>query len=198
MIEKVAGKENVSIEEARAALKAADGDIIDAIVFLERKAKMKEAQAAGPAADTTAQTEEKAEKEAVKKEAVQEEMMKESAMHEEKAGDETMREGTAKEETGDRKSDKGAAVRGVFGKIKDILVNNALIVTRNEEEKLRLPAWMLAVILICFFRTGVIALIVSMFFGCRYSFVGKNDLKRANEAMDKAGDVVDKVKAQFN
>ena len=39
MIEKLVEKENVSFEEARDALKAVDGDLVEAIVYLERKAK---------------------------------------------------------------------------------------------------------------------------------------------------------------
>ena len=36
MIEKLVEKENVSFEEARDALKACEGDMIEAIVYLER------------------------------------------------------------------------------------------------------------------------------------------------------------------
>ena len=39
MIEMLAEKENVSFEEARDTLRACSGDLIEAVVYLERKAK---------------------------------------------------------------------------------------------------------------------------------------------------------------
>ena len=47
------------------------------------------------------------------------------------------------------------------------------------------------------FLASAIVLIVSLFLGCRYSFPGKDDLSAANSFMDRAGDVADRVKAQF-
>ena len=95
-----------------------------------------------------------------------------------------------KEETRNtNKNNTGAAIKGFFRKVKDILVNNALSVTRNGEEKVRIPAWLLAILLVCAFKFCAIVLIISLFLGCRYSFVGKDDLGRANEFMGKASDM---------
>ena len=92
----------------------------------------------------------------------------------------------------------GADIKGFFINVKNLLLNNFLTVSRKDEEKFRIPAWLLAVLLICCFRFSVIAFIVSLFFGCRYNFVGRNHLDRANAFMDKAGDMAQDIKNQFN
>ena len=98
--------------------------------------------------------------------------------------------------TANRKNE--AAIRGFFRKAKDLLINNFLSITRNGEEKVRIPAWLTAFILVCCFRFSAIVLIISLFLGCRYAFVGEDDLSAANNVMDKASDIAEEVKAQFN
>ena len=193
MIEKLVEKTNVSFEEASEALRACEGNLVDALVYLERKVNAEkildaeETRAAEAMADTV-QTDE-TDNNTVNVD----EMAAENAATEEKKEEDTMRE-----ETRNTKKNNGEAIKGFFRKVKDILVNNALSVTRNGEEKVRIPAWLLAIILVCCFKFSAIVLIISLFLGCRYAFVGKDDLSAANDVMDKAGDVVDKVKAQFN
>ena len=197
MIEKLVEKENVSFEEARDALKAVDGDLVDAIVYLERKAKEEatktaeaEAQAIQAMADHT-ETDRSNDN-------IADNTVK---MTVEEAGtasaDEKKEKETMKEETRNTKNNTGSAIRNFFRKTKDILVGNALSVTCNGEEKVRIPAWLLAIILVCCFKFSAIVLIVSLFLGCRYSFIGKDDLSAANNVMNKAGDMADRVKAQF-
>ena len=190
MIEKLVEKENVSFEEAHAALKACSGDIVDAVVYLERKAKEDAAQAAEAEVkaletmnafetDGSSQEDNHTNNDgSVKEEKGEEKMMKGEAMN--------------------TKSNTGAKIRGFFKRVKEVLVNNELRITRNEEEKVRIPAWVVAILIACFFHIGTVILIVSLFLGCRYSFVGKDNLSRANDVMEKASDVADKVKAQFN
>ena len=198
MIEKLVEKENVSFEEARDALNAAGGDLIDAIVYLERKAKEEaaktdEAEAKAPQAMADHSATDEGD------DNIFDNTVKMTA--DETAGsaaNEKKEEGTMKEETRNTKTNSGSVIRNFLRKAKDILVNNALSVTRNGEEKVKIPAWLLAIILFFCFRFSAIVLIVSLFLGCRYSFVGKDDLSAANSFMDKAGDAADRVKAQFN
>ncbi len=105
-----------------------------------------------------------------------------------------------KEETGNSRNKKNSSqsIRNFFRKAKNILVYNSLSITRNGEEKGRIPAWLLAIILVCCFRFSVAVLIVSLFLGFRYSFVGKDDLSKANEVMDKAGDIAENLKTSLS
>ena len=195
MIEKLVEKTNVSSEEAQAALKACSGDIVDAVIYLERKAK-EEAEAAQSAEAEAKAPEAMLEAEWTSQEDSRtnddEEPAFDGFVNEEKG------EATMKEAIINTKSNNGAKIRGFFRKVKEVLVNNELRITRNGEEKVRIPAWVAAILIACFFHIGTVILIVSLFFGCRYSFVGKDDLMScANDVMDKAGDLVDKVKVQF-
>ena len=198
MIEKLVEKENVSFEEARDALKAADDDLVDAIVYLERKAKEEAAKAAEAEAQAVRAMDDHTETDRSDDNIADNTVKMTAEDAADTAADEKKEEEAMKEETRNTKNNNGAAIRNFFRKAKDILVDNALSVTRNGEEKVRIPAWLLAIILVCCFKFSAIVLIVSLFLGCRYSFVGRDDLSAANSFMDKAGDVADRVKAQFN
>ena len=198
MIEKLVEKENVSFEEARDALKAVGGDLVDAIVYLERKAKEEAAKAAEAEAQAVRAMDDHTETDRSDDNIADNTVKMTAEDAADTAADEKKEEEAMKEETRNTKKNNGEAIKGFFRKVKDILVNNALSVTRNGEEKVRIPAWLLAIILVCCFKFSAIVLIISLFLGCRYSFVGRDDLSAANNFMDKAGDVADRVKAQFN
>ena len=208
MIEKLVEKENVSFEEARDALRACEGDLIEAVIYLEKKGKteeihkMEDENRAGGMTGNTAETvreeehTENSEEDSVRNtEACQEgEEMKEETMREE-----TTREDTGKEETRNTgKSLNGSRIRGIFRKVRDILTNNSLSISRNEEEKVRIPAWLAAILAVFCFKFSAVVVIVSLFLGCRYAFVGKDDMSAANDLMKKAGEMAEDVKAQFN
>jgi hypothetical protein len=44
----------------------------------------------------------------------------------------------------------------------------------------------------------LIAIVISFFFNCRYSVIGKDDMKGVNDVMSKASDAADHVKDEFN
>ena len=164
MIEKLVEKENVSFEEARDALKACDGDMIEALVFLERKAKANED------AEQTTDTKEFEKSDEEKK---------------------------MKEETGNTNSSFGNKLRSFCAKARKFLMNNSLRIIRNEEEFVRIPAWLAAIVVVFAFHITAVVLIISLFLGCRYSFVGKDDMSKANEVMDKASDMAEELKASL-
>ena len=197
MIEMLVEKENVSFEEARDALRAADGDLVDAIVYLERKSKEEAAQPVGAGEQTSESADDNPQAEmAYSNTADNKKNMTEDDGADQIKGGESM-----KEETGTSKNKKNSSVQSIrdfFRKAKNILVNNSLSITRNGEEKGRIPAWLLAIILVCCFRFSVAVLIVSLFLGFRYSFVGKDDLSKANEVMDKAGDIAENLKTSLS
>ncbi len=74
---------------------------------------------------------------------------------------------------------------------------NSFCVCRKGEELLKVPMWALVLVLLCAWHVTVIALIVGLFFDCKYSFCGKSDMKGVNEAMEKAGEFAGKVKDEF-
>ncbi|MBO5521473.1 MAG: hypothetical protein J5973_07365, partial [Eubacterium sp.] len=80
-----------------------------------------------------------------------------------------------------------------------ILRDNSLIVSRHKKEFIRLPLWLLAIVLLVtgLWKPAIIVIIISLFFQVRYSFGGKDQMPKANEFMEKAGDAAEHVKEEF-
>ena len=58
-------------------------------------------------------------------------------------------------------------------------------------------AWVFALILLFFWETVIPVMLISLFFGVRFSFTGEDDLSSANNFMEKAGDMADEVRSEF-
>ena len=74
---------------------------------------------------------------------------------------------------------------------------NSFCVNRHEKELIRIPAWVLILALLFAWKIILPAVVIALFFDCRYSFSGKDDLSPANKAMDKASEFAGKVKSEF-
>ena len=79
----------------------------------------------------------------------------------------------------------------------NILKRNFFQVTRNDNLLFRMPAWVFALILLFFWETVIPVMLISLFFGVRFSFTGEDDLSSANDFMEKAGDMADEVRNEF-
>ena len=165
-VERLRERADITYEEAKAALDEAGGDLLDAMVLLERQGKVK-----GPNRSTYS-TDYEAQDEYVKvREKVQEQ------------------ERTA--------VGFGEILGKVFRMAWRILRFNSVCVSRNGDLLFMLPAWVFALILFFTWRGLIPCMIISLFFGIRYSFSGKDDLSRANDFMAKAGNVAEDVKKGF-
>ena len=166
-VEKLRERANVSYEEAKEALEAADWDLLDAMVYLEKKGKVK-----SPAKETYTTNYEDQSQYVSVKEKVQEQ-------------EETGRESFFKK--------LGHLCKILLQKSKD----NSFYITRKEEEIFHMPVWALALLLLFFWQILIPVMIVALFFECRYSFKGKDNLDGVNKAMDKASDLADRVKDEY-
>ena len=75
---------------------------------------------------------------------------------------------------------------------------NYFVVERDDERIIRLPIWVFLLILIPTFEVSLIVMIVALFFGCRYSFQGKAEMKLANDVCDRASEAADKMKEEYD
>ena len=75
---------------------------------------------------------------------------------------------------------------------------NYFYVTRKGEEVVKMPVWAFVLILLFMWEFTLAVMVIALFFGCRYSFVGKDDLSGINDVMDKAGNFADKVKEEYD
>lgn len=153
-IEKIRQHANVTFEEAKEALAASGGDLLDAMIYLERHGKVK-----GPSQSVH------------------------STKYEEQQAYSDVRERINQSV---EKKNTGSDVKSILKKIWRFFTGNYFVVSRNGEELLVMPLLVAAVIIILSFYVSVIALIVLLFFGFRYSFRGRNNMETVNETMDKA------------
>lgn len=165
-VEKLREKANVSYEEAKDALERSNGDILDAMILLEREGKTKNQ---GQASYSTKYEDNKCSLERYKN-------CEEKQARKEKA----------------KESCKtfGEKVKALFKKS----TVNFLVVERNGERIIKLPIFAVILILIFAWYAAIIAIVVSLFMGCKYSFVGEDEMKTANDVADKASDVAEQVK----
>ena len=189
-VEALREKANISYEEAKNVLNEADGDLLEAMVLLERQGKIR-----------------RPETELMKAEAGKEDGSEKAA------AEETVEKGNASEHTANEKAaaaDGAAAgtkhsecatgrkIKRAARKLVEILKNNSLHVTRNEETLFIMPAWAFALIMLFVWEPILVVILVSLFFQVRYSIEGKNDLKAANDFLNKVGNMAEEVAGEFN
>lgn len=167
-VDKLRERANVSYEEAKDALERSNGDILDAMILLEREGKTRQQ---GSASYNTAYTAEQ----------------QQSAQAQYYAGYDQNAQRDAKPNDGRTFGDK---VKALIHKS----TVNYLAIDRKGERIMRIP--ILAAILIVLFAwyAAIIAVLVSLFLDCKYSFEGQDEMKGANNVCDKAGNLAEQVK----
>ena len=160
-------KTGASYEEAREALEACDYDVLDAIVWLERRGKAK----TQTASYTTTVTEE---------DVTTTEMSQAQSDYE-----------RATKDGGFTK-----ALNSIFDFLKRVLrksVDVSFVAERHGEQVLSMPVLLLVLILIFAFWIALPLLIVGLFFDFRYHFDGIGPVN-INDVMNKASDGAEALK----
>ncbi len=75
---------------------------------------------------------------------------------------------------------------------------NNFVVERNEDVIVNIPIWVFILILVFTWHITLIVMVVALFFGCKYSFRGADEMKLANDVCDKVSEAADKVKEEYN
>lgn len=87
-------------------------------------------------------------------------------------------------------------------KLWQMACDNYILMERKGEHIIQLPIWFFIIIILLGIEFVPIIIVISLFFDCRYSFVGKDDLRKANEVAKKASelaeDVAEHVKDEYN
>ncbi len=168
---KLSARTGASLEDAKAALNACDFDMLDAVVYLEKLGKV---TAPESESYTTSQ-----------------ESTRKQRNYEEENTSET------------KKVTFGNLVGSFFkwlGKIIKIGNENFFDVEHNGTDTVKLPLTLCVVLLVFAFWVCIPLLIVGLFFSFRYSFSGplfkKDDV--FNSTMNKAADVTENIKREFN
>lgn len=166
-VERLREKTGVSYQDARDALEKTDGDILDAVIFLEREGKLSPPEGGG-----RARVEPKP-----------------------KADEEEPRPKSKKAEshTFGEAADKFLSF---CGKIIHAGSVNSFVVTKKDNNVLDIPVTLLVLLLILPTSPFVIAaLIIGLFCDYRYSFRGPNlGKKNVNDAIGSVANTVDEIK----
>lgn len=104
---------------------------------------------------------------------------------------ETNKENYAKEEQISEKLKRG------FRKVIHFIRSNSVKVERAGNEIFSVPLLAVVILFLLSWKLMLLAFVISLFFNVRYSFFGKNNLSKANDVMDKASDVAQRVKDEF-
>lgn len=168
-VEKIREKTGVTYEEAKAALEAADWDILDALVYLENQGKVKQPEVSV----YSTKGEDGSEK------------FKEATEDYQKSTEESFGVQVKK-------------FLIWCGKMIKKGCENFFVVTKKEEEILTMPVLVLILLLLLIFWLVVPALIVGLFCGFRYHFRGNiTKSLNVNQACDKAAEAAESIKAEF-
>ena len=176
-VEKLREKADVSFAEAKEALDNAGGDILDALIYLEKQGKS--TVPAGGGFFSSAGT----------------------GDQEERPGQDAGSSGggkSGKSGAGDNGESFGEMLKR-FGRFCLKVLNkgntNFLDATKGEKLVLSCPVTVVVILVICFFWVTIPLFIISLFLGLRYRFRGADlDREAVNRVMDGASDVVDDVK----
>lgn len=173
-VEKLREYASVSYDEAKAALENAGGDILQALIDLERQGKVPPPQGGGQYNSGSIEVSEREEEEEAKKE-------------------KNHSKCNSKEKSAFRRN-MGSFFRWM-GEIIHKGNLNALVVEKNGTSIMRLPITVLVLLLVFAFWIVVPLLIVGLFFSFRYYLQGP-DIKstKVNDAMDRVADAAEEIK----
>ena len=178
-VERLREKAEVTYEEAKAALEQSDGDLLDAMVLLERQGKVRK-----PAQSTF------------------------STDYEEQTEYIRVRDKVEEQEQSAPSFGRtlGRLFRGFIGFIRkttfivtreeDVVFTMPTIV-REEDVVFTMPTIVFAVLLFFFWEILAPVMIIALFFGVRYSFEGEEEAEKANSILNKAGDFAQDVRSEF-
>jgi hypothetical protein len=170
-VEKLREHANISYDEAKAALENADGDILQALIDLERQGRVNAPQGGGQYHSGSIEVSE------VKKE----------------------ESGKTKSQTNTGEKSAFSRNMGRFFRWLGEIIHkgnvNALVVEKNGGSIMRLPITVMILLLIVAFWIVVPLLILGLFFSFRYYFEGPDiSSTKVNDAMDTVANAAEEIK----
>ena len=172
-VEKLVQKSGCTYEEAKMALDLTDGDMLEAMILLEKQGK-----AAPQGGSYSTRYESQPQYVPV--------IVEEKKRERGGAG------------TG-MKGEGGQKVKEFLKKVWHVLSSNYLVIDRRGEQMAKLPFWVALLILLGSWFLILALVVVSLFFGFTYSFEGEKEreMRAANEVMDKFSRAAESAKDEF-
>ncbi len=169
-VDKLRERADVSFEEAKAALEQSNGDLLDALIWLERQGKTRTTEGGFYSTRGTAAPDPVC----------------------------TKLTDTGAAGTGGKQDRWNPSWQDFKTRMKDLLqrsIDNTIQAERNGKVLLSIPVLMGALLLVVAFWVVVPLMVVGLFFGYRYHFAGPDLGKEAvNQVMDKVTDTAEDIK----
>jgi len=172
-VEKLREKANVSYDEAKAALEKTNGDILEAIINLEKENKIPAPERGGYYNSGKAQQNSKSD-------------------HREKDF-----KGESRKDNGSSFGDLVGRFLKWCGKIINIGNRNSFEVKKGEEKIMTIPVTVLTLLLIFTFWITVPLIIIGLFFGYGYRFAGPDlGKEKVNSTLDSVAEAAENLKKE--
>lgn len=172
-VEKLREKADVTYEEAKAVLEECDWDLLEAVLTLEARGKIKEKTTASYSTNGQSSTEGPKNPQQVA----------ESYQHYQE----------------NKEKEKGA-FHTIWEGIKYLFhkgCENRFVVRKNGEQIMEIPVILMILLMIAFFWCLLILMVVSLFFGFSYGFAGPDlGKENVNNAMNKATEAAENLKTE--
>ena len=159
-VEKLRQRANVSYEEAKEALRNSNGDLLDAMIYLEKQGKVN-----GPAQSSY------------------------STQYEAQPGYRSV----------ENTENCGAPKKTFKEKMKELFVKsneNHFTVNHNGNTIIDIPVWALILIAVVAWYALIVAVVIGLFAGCRFSFKGPDTINAVNNAMEQVGNACESLAGQ--
>lgn len=160
-VEKLREKANVTFEEAKAALDEAGGDLLDAMIILEKQGKAEPRKESYSTKDVETDL-------------------------------------VVVDEDEPKQKKRGNAFTDKIKALWHKSCENYFVVEHKDEKIVNIPIWVFLLILVFTWHVTLAVMVVALFFGCRYSFKGEDEMKTANNVCDKVSEAAEKVKEEYN
>jgi hypothetical protein len=174
-VEQLRAKADVSYDEAKEALEAAGGDILEALIALEKKGKVTPPEGGGYYNSA-----------------------RHDGAHHENAGGSTINDKKSGSASGETFGDLMKRFWKFICKIVHFGNVNTFEIHKDGEYKSSLPITILVILILFAFWISVPLIIIGLFFGFRYRFSGPDINKTpVNNVMDTAADTAEDIKRSF-
>jgi hypothetical protein len=176
-VERLMERANVSYEEAKVALEESGGNLLDALILLERKGKTRRQSSSYSTGGATPSPQD----------------FDANKQYEGATGG-SARDNTWKANTSGFGEAMGKLANWLLALLRKSAINSFEVYHRGESV-FCVPVIILILLLICFFWITLPVMVVALFFGCRYRFNGPDLGKESiNRAMDSAADAAEDLK----
>lgn len=170
-VEKLRERANVSYDEAKAALDATNGDLLEAMIYLERNGKAKAPTGGGYYSS-------------------------------EKNNSQSAGQAAASEGKNVNKGESFSDLLKKLGRFCLKLIHkgntNSFEVMKGQDSKASIPVTVLALLLIFAFWITIPLMIIGLFFGLHYRFIGPDMKGGVNDVMDSAAKAAEDLKRSIN